>query len=222
NEAGYHFATIGNNEGITMDHRDLYHLYDDASFEVVCANLHNMKGAKPDWLQATASVTSTHGVNIGIMGLTAPFNAYYELLDWHASPPYQALENHIGPLKKESDIIILLSHLGINEDQEIARLFPDIDVIIGGHTHHLLRGGEYGNQTVATAAGKQGSPVGAINPPVDHGRNKVIQKRAYKTNFTQPKNDAQNERTADQPRERADKRLDQPFIYSKTPLSVKW
>src|SRR5699024_4336928 len=42
NEAGYHFATIGNNEGITMDHRDLYHLYDDASFEVVCANLHNM------------------------------------------------------------------------------------------------------------------------------------------------------------------------------------
>src|SRR5699024_199608 len=222
NEAGYHFATIGNNEGITMDHRDLYHLYDDASFEVVCANLHNMKGAKPDWLQATASVTSTHGVNIGIIGLTAPFNAYYELLDWHASPPYQALENHIGPLKKESDIIILLTHLGINEDQEIARLFPDIDVIIGGHTHHLLRRGEYVNQTVITAAGKHGSHVGEVILTWDHARNKLIHKEAYTTNITHLKKDAQTERTLYKLRERADKRLDQPFIYSKTPLSVKW
>src|SRR5699024_8368134 len=49
-----------------------------------------------------------------------------------------------------------------------------------------------------------------------------IHKEAYTTNITHLKKDAQTERTLYKLRERADKRLDQPFIYSKTPLSVKW
>src|SRR5699024_1057197 len=40
NEAGYDLATIGNNEGITLSHDDLYTLYDNADFQLVCANLH--------------------------------------------------------------------------------------------------------------------------------------------------------------------------------------
>src|SRR6476661_6902520 len=42
NDAGYDLAAIGNNEGITLAHDDLFHLYDDATFQVVCANLHSM------------------------------------------------------------------------------------------------------------------------------------------------------------------------------------
>src|SRR5699024_5419025 len=51
NDAGYDVATIGNNEGITMGHDDLHQLYDDAAFDVVCANLHSKKDEKPVWLR---------------------------------------------------------------------------------------------------------------------------------------------------------------------------
>src|SRR5690625_205123 len=33
NEAGYDIVTIGNNEGITLAHEDLYDLYDEANFQ---------------------------------------------------------------------------------------------------------------------------------------------------------------------------------------------
>src|SRR5699024_9564950 len=36
NEADYDVVTLGNNEGITLAHDDLFHLYDHADFNVVC------------------------------------------------------------------------------------------------------------------------------------------------------------------------------------------
>src|SRR5699024_9908683 len=39
NHAGYDIVTIGNNEGITLSEDDFQHLYDDADFNIVCANL---------------------------------------------------------------------------------------------------------------------------------------------------------------------------------------
>lgn len=44
NEAGYDVVTIGNNEGITLSHEELFHLYDDANFEVVVANVYASQG----------------------------------------------------------------------------------------------------------------------------------------------------------------------------------
>src|SRR5699024_362606 len=85
---GNDLATLGNNEGITLAHDDLYHLYDDARFHVVCANLQSMTTDDPGWLQPTVQIESVHGVNIGVIGLTVPFNAFYHLLDWHVESPY--------------------------------------------------------------------------------------------------------------------------------------
>ncbi len=35
-------------------------------------------------------------------------------------------------------MIILLSHLGIEQDREMADQFPDIDLIVGGHSHTFM------------------------------------------------------------------------------------
>src|SRR5699024_5155888 len=127
NEVGYHVATIGNNEGITLSHDDLHHLYDDAQFQVVCANLFSKRGHSPEWLQNMFRVESKGGVKIGFIGLTAPFNAFYQLLDWYVSDPLETLQELLREVKETCDVIVLLSHLGINEDREIARRFPEID-----------------------------------------------------------------------------------------------
>src|SRR5690625_4001904 len=65
NDLAYDFVTIGNNEGITMSQRDLYALYDEANFPVICSNLSSQRDVQPNWLHKRAIVESTGGVKIG-------------------------------------------------------------------------------------------------------------------------------------------------------------
>ncbi|MBY7143995.1 bifunctional metallophosphatase/5'-nucleotidase [Virgibacillus sp. NKC19-3] len=222
NDVGYDLVTLGNNEGITLGHDELFHLYDDATFQVVCANLHSMNNDEPDWLQPTVNIHSVGGVKVGVIGLTAPFNAFYELLNWHVAPPYKTLEKYVNQLKQTTDIIILLSHLGLNEDQEIARRFKAIDVIIGGHTHHLLRTGEHINNTVITAAGKHCAFVGEVMLTWDHTRQELVKKEAYTTDITHIAKDMQTEQNLYELEERADEILEKKIVHITSPIEIRW
>src|SRR5699024_6604014 len=189
NEAGYDFATLGNNEGVTLAQDDLFHLYDEADFEVVCSNLHCTQTENPPWLQSSSIVQSKQGIRVGIIGLTARFNPYYHLLGWHADEVHATIEAQLEVLANQTDVIVLMSHLGINEDERIAREFPQIDVIMGGHTHHLLRTGEEVNQTLITAAGKHCSFVGEVIITYDHHLESIVTKEAYTSDITHLEDD---------------------------------
>ncbi|GGB36488.1 bifunctional metallophosphatase/5'-nucleotidase [Virgibacillus dakarensis] len=222
NDVGYDVVTLGNNEGITLGHEDLYHLYDDADFQVVCANLHDMAEKEPDWLKPVVYFRSVNGVRIGVIGLTAPFNNYYELLQWHVSNPFKALEKYIKSVKEAADIVILLSHLGISEDQAIARRFSEIDVIIGGHTHHLLRTGENVNNTIITAAGKHCTFVGEVILTWDHQAKKLVHKEAYTTDITHLAKDSETEKMLQQLYKKANNLLGQTVVHLHQTIEVKW
>ncbi len=222
NDAGYNLATLGNNEGITLAHDDLYDLYNDADFQIVCANLKSTAGANPEWLVPAAVVQSKGGVRVGVIGLTAPFNPFYNLLDWHADPPFETLHKYIHRLKQSADVIVLLSHLGLSEDQEIARNFPEIDVIIGGHTHHLLRAGEVVNDTLITAAGKQCFFAGEVILTWDHKTGKLANKEAYVTDISGVPKDLTTEQSLGRLTESADRLLSEPVIHTSNPIAVKW
>lgn len=223
NDAGYDVVTLGNNEGITMGHHDLYHLYDHAEFQVVCANLHDLTAEQaPFWLQSHVFVTSRTGIKIGMIGLTAPFNDYYELLNWHVSDPFQTLDKEIDTMKQSADIIILLSHLGLSEDQAIARRYPEVDVIIGGHTHHLLRNGETIENTLITAAGKHCHYVGEVILTWDHTRKRLVNKEAYATNITHLAKDLNTENKLQMYEKRADEQLGRTIVHLKKRIEVKW
>ncbi|EQB37318.1 MULTISPECIES: bifunctional metallophosphatase/5'-nucleotidase [Virgibacillus] len=222
NEADYDVITLGNNEGITLSHDELFQLYDHAQFDVVCGNLHSMDQVEPDWLKPSVVLETVHDVTIGVVGLTAPFNAFYELLDWHVSPPYEQLEKIIDDIRGKVDIIILLSHLGFSEDQEIADRFTEIDVIIGGHTHHLLRTGEYINDTLITAAGKHCNYVGEVILTWDHQTQKLVNKEAYTTNISHLPQDNQTEDKVTKLLEQATVHLAEPVVNLTEPLAVNW
>src|SRR5699024_5979304 len=222
NDIGYDVATIGNNEGITLAHDDLHTLYDEADFQIVCANLRSRRNDSPQWLKNMFQVESIGGVKIGFIGLTAPFNAFYELLDWHVSNPLETLRVMLQRATKTCDVIVLLSHLGINEDREISRLFPDVDVIIGGHTHHLLRTGEKVNETIITAAGKHCAYVGEVIITWDHNEKKVVKKEAYTTNITHMEKDIETLNAVNEWRSLANKRLDQTVLQTNRQIDVEW
>lgn len=222
NEVGYHVATLGNNEGITLSHSDLYQLYDEAKFEVVCANLKHKENNPPAWLLESKIKQSDSGVRIGFIGMTAPFNDFYNLLGWHLTSPFEELEIQLQKIKGKTDIIVLLSHLGINEDQEIARRFPEIDVIIGGHTHHLLRTGEYVNNTVITAAGKHCMFVGEVILTWDHKEKRLLKKEAYTTDVSESPADHDTEKMLIELQEEADKKLGKKIVELDHKLEVHW
>lgn len=177
NESGYTAVTIGNNEGINLDYQDLDHLYDGANFDVIVANFYRKDLSYPDWVSPYKVYKTKEGTRIGVIGLTAYFSEPFELLGWHLSEPILELRKMISEVKKKSDIIVLLSHLGIKQDEMIAREFPEIDVILGGHTHHVLPKGRTVNQTLIGGAGKFGNFVGYTTLTISPQK-KVIHKQA--------------------------------------------
>ncbi|HLS67529.1 MAG TPA: bifunctional UDP-sugar hydrolase/5'-nucleotidase [Pseudogracilibacillus sp.] len=222
NEANYDFATLGNNEGITLSHSHLYHLYDKATFDVLCANIHSQTGDNPPWLQRSKIIRTKSNVKIGLFGITAPFSTYYNLLGWETETIDETVAREIYSLKNEADIIILLSHVGIDEDYRMAKLFPEIDCIIGGHTHHLLQHGEYVNNTLLTAAGKHCAYVGEVQLTWDHEQQKLVEKQATTTRITHlHQNYATKQRIAEL-EEMADVILNKPIIETSEQISIDW
>ena len=72
------------------------------------------------------------------------------------------LQSKIDALTKISDIVILLSHNGIDADRDIAKTYSGIDVIIGSHTQTVLESPEKVEKTVIVQSGKDGYYVGHL------------------------------------------------------------
>lgn len=175
NESHVDVATIGNNEGITISHDDLNHLYDNAEFEVTCCNLFDLNGALPRHIKPHV-IKEIKGVKVCMIGLTAAFQQFYEALDWKVTSPLLALKNEISQLEGEYDVLIVLSHVGIFFDEQLCKECPEIDVILGAHTHHYFENGETRNNVLMAAGGKYGQYVGKVELEIEH--NKVINKKA--------------------------------------------
>lgn len=222
NQANYDVVTLGNNEGITLNHDSLHRLYDDANFSVVCANLHSSDGNNPSWLQETTYKRTDSGLTIGIIGLTAPFYAFYEPLQWTIEDPYEALDREIEQLQQHADIIVLLSHLGINDDEQIAKKYPMIDVIVGGHTHHLFRNGHEVNKSILTAAGKFGYYVGEVILTWDHTNKKLINKQAYATQIDHLSDNKKSAQLIQDQMDKSNQLLDDPITKLHQSLKVDW
>ena len=80
--------------------------------------------------------------------------------------PLKALEQAVAEIRKESpDHVILVWHNGIFSSQgamsRILRKFPEIDLVIGGHTHQENPGQKIGN-CYFIQPGSYGSCVGAV------------------------------------------------------------
>jgi 2',3'-cyclic-nucleotide 2'-phosphodiesterase (5'-nucleotidase family) len=191
NDTGYHAVTIGNNEGITFPYEDLDHLYDSRKFDVLLANLFYKDGSRPKWTQENRIYETAQGSRIAVTGLTANFAHIYNLLGWNITDPFDELKNQIEILNGKSDVMILLSHLGINDDEKIGMEYPEIDLVIGGHTHHILHEGKMVGNTLLTCGGKFGMYVGHIQLMIDTEKRKVVDKKAwlYDTNDLQPAED---------------------------------
>lgn len=163
NYLGYDAMTLGNHEfdlGRSENgHRSLAGMLKAAEFPIVSANVDFSKDAVFDGMQAkevssdpengkiyNGIIKEVNGEKIGIFGLTTEETVAI------SSPADVTFTNYITEAKQAVDAfeqagvnkIIALTHIGfddnkaIDNDQELAKAVPEIDIIVGGHTHSKL------------------------------------------------------------------------------------
>ena len=167
NQFNYDAITIGNNEGISNSHQVLEGLFEHANFPIVLANLFEEDETRPQWAQPYKIFTTKKHTRVAVVGLTAAYPMTYEPNHWHVKEISQTLDMLLPKLKGKYDVLVILSHIGVREDRYIARHYPEVDLIIGGHSHTLLPQGEKINHTWITQTGKWGRYVGDINLELD-------------------------------------------------------
>src|SRR5699024_3078926 len=88
--------------------------------------------------------------------------------------------------------------------------------------HHLLRTGEFINETLLTAAGKYCAHVGEIILTWDHAAESLQKKEAYTTNITHLSDDRETVEQLNQLDKAARLRLQEPIVTIDQPLTVDW
>ncbi|NHN31600.1 bifunctional metallophosphatase/5'-nucleotidase [Paenibacillus agricola] len=223
NETGYDAITIGNNEGLTLSQETLTKLYgSQAKFKVLCSNLLDAaSGDFPEW-GMPYHIINKGGISIGLIGVTAYFPDFYQLLGWDIQEPVSITADLVRMLRPRVDLIVVLSHIGLRNDQRMADEIQGIDLILGGHTHHLLEEPMQIGDTFICAAGKYGQYFGIVDIELDastHKRTKVH--ASIRKTSTYPE-DEHIANLVHQYRSSSSQVLAKQVAYLEQPLAANW
>jgi 5'-nucleotidase len=118
---------------------------------------------------------------VGVLGVTAlgsmgtPESHPKRLTDIKFMDPLETIKQYEF-LRKECDVVLLLSHLGYNDDVKFSADLPWVDIIVGGHSHTQLEGGEIHNGILITQNMK--SLKNATHSTLVLENGKVVSKKA--------------------------------------------
>lgn len=145
NELGYDLLTPGNHE---FAYREPYtrQALDAAQFPLVAANIKISTDAFPPVEQYVVFKTSTWR-DMTVLGLSNGSADGIQVLD------VSETVNQLMHLRDSCDIFIALTHIGLRRDRALAEEFPQFDVIIGGHSHDLLKDAIMVNSVLVAQAG---------------------------------------------------------------------
>ena len=106
------------------------------------------------------------GLNIGILGIIGG-NAmkYYpqEIRDSIiVTDPITAINEALGKIKTRTDIIVLLTHQGFDQDLRLAKELEGVDVIVGSHSQTVPEEPIVVNNILISQAGREGYYLGVI------------------------------------------------------------
>ena len=132
--------------------------------------------AARDLYRNTGMFELENGLRVGVFGLigesavlTMVENGEMQFLD-----PCEVARRAVDELKAQgADVVVAITHSGVDEDRELARTVPDIDVIVGGHCHTALHRPVMEGATVIVQAGYLGEYLGQLELAYDPSTGKV-------------------------------------------------
>ncbi|NLZ27679.1 MAG: bifunctional metallophosphatase/5'-nucleotidase [Firmicutes bacterium] len=163
-QMGYDAVTIGNHEFDFGEDVLLDYLkeagYPEAHEKTALISSNILAPDHP--LGEPGLIKNTHmldveGLKIGLFGLigeTAVIFASSNVKDIDFSDQTEAAREAVAELKKQgADIIIAITHCGVDEDQQLARNVDGIDIVIGGHSHTVLEEPVIEGETIIVQTG---------------------------------------------------------------------
>ncbi|MCX7761618.1 MAG: 5'-nucleotidase C-terminal domain-containing protein [Candidatus Kryptonium sp.] len=142
-----------------------------AKFKVLAANLWDKRKGKH--FVEPYIVKKLGKAKIGVIGLITPdlfkLSLRENLKDLELLDLEKVVRQHINDLKNKEkvDLIIALTHIGVQGDSILATKFPEIKVIIGGHSHTVLREPKIVNGVIICQAGARGEYLGYLELLID-------------------------------------------------------
>ena len=159
NAAGYDIATIGNHE-FDYGYAQLVENLKEAKFDTICCNVIGEDG-KP--VLDGSKVITIGDLKIGFIGVNTPESqtkanpALIKGLTWLAGDDMvKAVQAEADKLQAEADVIVVLSHLGVDPESKPNRStdlwagLKGVDFIIDGHSHTVMTAGEGGEPIQST------------------------------------------------------------------------
>lgn len=147
-------------------------LTDQSRTSVLSANLRTPDGAAPLLPRQTYSEVFERGdVRIGVIGVTTDSLAglmnrkdfeRLKLVD-----PAVAVGAEVKRLDPDTDLLVVLSHMGVDDDVELARRVKGIDLIVGGHSHTRLTAARRVEDTWIVQAGSYTRSLGVVDLVVE-------------------------------------------------------
>jgi 5'-nucleotidase len=105
-------------------------------YPVVHANVMHKHTGTP--LFPAYTIKEISGVRVAILGLGFVRMGHYSAGDLELLDQVQVAKHYAPVLRRQADLLLVLSHLGVRADSALAVAVPDIDLIVGGHSHTRL------------------------------------------------------------------------------------
>ena len=188
NQVGFNASALGNHE-FDSRQKGMAQLISLSNFRHLCANI------QPDPSLGIHCIPyqifDVEGVKVGVVGVVQlgargiP-DSHPDNVKGISFLPVKETVQQYAWLRDQCDVTILLTHIGYEDDVELSKDVPWVDLIIGGHTHTQLDGGEIHNGILITQNENRLKKVTHTTLVIEDG--KVVEKKAENINVrTWPK-----------------------------------
>ncbi|MHB0939118.1 MAG: metallophosphoesterase [Armatimonadota bacterium] len=167
-EAGYDAMAMGNRESHPT-RVALQKKLKDAKFPVLAANLRARHDKPPpkivqEYVEFAFGEADEPTV-VTVMGLspviTSPDSFWARMTDFVFDDPLKTGPGLAKKLRPETDLLIALTHIGYERDVQLAAS-PDIDLIIGGHSHQAVMPPEHPGHAWLAATDAHAAHIGHL------------------------------------------------------------
>ncbi|HLZ56729.1 MAG TPA: bifunctional UDP-sugar hydrolase/5'-nucleotidase [Ktedonosporobacter sp.] len=153
--AGCQAETIGNGGILRYGFEVLADYGTMAQHPLLLANIRRPDNSQYQGVQDT-TILQENKLKLGLIGITDNLgNEYSRRFGQLVLPEVPLVRRLAGQLRHQgADAVILLSHMGLDQDRELAAdLQEEISLIIGAHSHHALSEGELVGKVLIAQAG---------------------------------------------------------------------
>lgn len=168
NTAGLDVMVLGNHE-FNYTPESILDRVSQATFTVLAGNV--VVAETGETLLPATTVVQVGDIAIGILGLVSPDTVFlahpHNVAGLEFHEPIDVAQSLATQLANDADIIVALTHIGLEYDRLLAEAVPEIDIIVSGHSHTQLDQPEVVAGTPIVQAFEWGKYLGVLHLFVD-------------------------------------------------------